>query len=91
MHKRDHLDAVNSLPEMCAVLSPGSGEPVIIKRGETGYYPMVPGRTPDEINTLFGATPQHCAAMLMGSIAGFHVPGADPASYDEDGHPLRAR
>ncbi|AMK23219.1 MULTISPECIES: hypothetical protein [Sphingomonadaceae] len=76
------------LPEMCAAFLPSSGEPIVIKRGEPGYWPLPEGMTADRINATFDASPAQIAAMLAGSMFGWHVPGADPGRYDETGRPL---
>ena len=75
----------DSLPEMCATRLAGTGEPIVIKRGESGYWPM-PGNTTIEcLNALFDARPAQIAAMEAGSMFGWTVPGADPARYDDAG------
>ena len=70
-----------TLPIMCAALMPGTREPIVIKRGESGYYPLPEGYTVDEINKLYDASPAEVEAMLAGSMFGWDCPGADPDSY----------
>lgn len=79
------MDHLSKLPEMCATTLPSTGEPIIIKRGEDGYYPMPDGRSIDEINEAFEAKLNHVRAMEAGSLFGWHVPGADPDRWNEDG------
>lgn len=88
------LDAVqrqiavyDTLPEMCATRLVGTGEVIVIKRGETGYWPIPDGMTVDQVNAAFGATPPQIAAMEAGSMFGWAIPGADPGRYDAEGRP----
>ena len=82
---------MNKLPETCLSLLPSTGELIIIKRGETGYYHS-DWNTPDpgknrEIadfhNQKRGITHAQEEAMLVGSMSGWDVPGADPDSYEK--------
>lgn len=85
----------SSLPERCYSVLPGSGELVIIKKGESGYY-----RTDidmgikeenqavaDEYNAKLGISKAQEQAMSAGSMFGFQVPAADPQNYDDRGWP----
>ena len=82
------------LPEHCYSTLPGTGDLVILRRGEKGYHRTdipVSSREEarslaDEFNGKLGVTKQQEAAMLAGSIHGFHVPAADPRAYDETGN-----
>lgn len=80
------------LPEHCYVRIPGAEYGVgLVRRGESGYVPldMMPHRV-DELNRACGVTKGQAEAMLVGSMFGWHVPGADPARYDPaTGCPLR--
>ncbi|MDF0491457.1 hypothetical protein PX699_16770 [Sphingobium sp. H39-3-25] len=78
------------LPEMCAAHLPGTDEPIVIKRGEKGYWPMPDGMTIEAINATFDATPAQITAMQAGSMFGWDVPGADPDRYDADGNLLHS-
>ena len=78
------------LPEHCFSTLASTGDLIIIKRGETGYYPS-PWNTSDRTenkrladynNALLGVTSAQRRAMEIGSMAGWDVPGADPA-YSE--------
>ena len=84
------------LPEQCYSILPGSGEIIVVKRNEKGYYnPHIPASSQeqareivDEYNGKLGVTRAQEEAMRTGSMFGFHVPGADPKNYDKDGKPL---
>lgn len=79
----------NELPETCFATLPGTGDLIILKRGETGYYPSewdTGDRTKnreiaDYQNYGHGIIPAQVQAMMVGSMYGFHVPGADPQIY----------
>ena len=84
----------NGLPETCLATLPGTGELIIIKRGETGYY-RSDWETGDKAqnqeiadfhNRKRGITPAQVEAMQVGSMAGFHVPGANPQIYFDEAH-----
>lgn len=64
------------LPEF-AMVKPPHGEPVLVKRGEQGYWPSH-GFDMAEFNARHKVTVRQQSAMLMGSLFGFDVPGADP-------------
>lgn len=69
------------LPEICASrLEDGSEMPILIKCGETGYWPA-PGLDVDRFNAHHGVTPAQKMAMEVGSHFGFHVHAADPSTY----------
>ncbi len=89
----------SSLPEQCYGVLPNTGEFIIVKKGESGYY-----RTDismgskeenralaDEYNGKLGVSKAQAAAMLVGSMFGWQVPGADPKNYDENGKLARTR
>lgn len=69
------------LPEICMTILNTTGEPIAIKRGEIGYWPMT-GYDPDIFNKYHGVTPAQVMAMEMGSMFGWHVPGANPDHYE---------
>ncbi len=70
-----------------------SGELVLLKYGENGYFHCnysLYNKTEnqsraDKINGLLGITKAQAAAMYGGSMFGFDKPIADPANYNEDG------
>lgn len=89
----------SSLPEQCYGVLPDTGELIIVKKGESGYY-----RTDismgskeenralaDGYNGKLGVSKAQAAAMLAGSMFGWQVPGADPKNYDDNGQPVRPK
>ncbi|MEZ0498152.1 hypothetical protein [Sphingomonas sp. IW22] len=81
------LANLEKLPDMCACPHPETGETIIIKRGEAGYWPMPSLIAVD----AFNARPAAIAAMQAGAMFGWHVPAADPDRYDAVGSPLTDR
>lgn len=79
----------NELPETCLSTLPGTGDLIILKRGETGYYrsewdtgdKTQNKNIADWHNQRSGITPAQVMAMQVGSMYGFDVPGADPQRY----------
>lgn len=85
------------LPDLCYSALPTSGDLIIIKLNETGYFPCdysIPDavanrRLADELNTRMGVSKAQEAAMIHGSMFGWHVPAADPSHYDDNGEPTK--
>jgi hypothetical protein len=77
------------LPAACYGTNRTTGETSGIRRGEMGFYPLKDEHMrklpADELNAEMGITKGQAEAMSAGSMFGWHVPGADPANYDEDG------
>jgi len=76
------------LPPLCYSTLNSTGEVIIIKRGESGYFPIKDqtGLTDiDLLNKNLGVTKAQVEAMKIGSMFGWHVAGANPAEYDENG------
>jgi hypothetical protein len=95
MTTRDDLPTVQSpelLPRTCYATHPTDASLILLKRGETGYYPTegyslnnaVPtfDELADLLNERLGVTKAQRAAMEAGSLFGWHVPAADPTHYD---------
>ena len=82
----------DGLPELCFSTLRNTGQLICIKRGETGYYPSEWDtgdkernvELADELNKNLGVSPIQRQAMEVGSMAGWDVPGADPAKYQEN-------
>lgn len=89
----------SSLPEQCYSVLPDTGELIIVKKGETGYYRTdidMGGKEEnrtlmEEYNGKLGVSKAQAFAMLAGSMFGWQVPAADPKSYDENGQPIRPK
>ena len=77
------------LPELCYSKEPISGKTIILQRGQEGYNNLENGYeqlNPEEMNEKLGITKAQVSALLTGSMFGWHVPGANPESYDENGN-----
>ena len=87
----------SDLPEVCFSILPSTGDVIIIKHGESGYYRCEYSTEDKAFNREFandrnanlGVSKAQVEAMLAGSMYGWDVPAADPKSYDENGTPLR--
>ena len=84
-----------SLPERCFGYLKATGEIVVLQKGQKGYAPTekfaeneTPQECVDSLNAAMGVTKAQAAAMEAGSMFGWHVPGADPKNYDDNGLPL---
>lgn len=82
------------LPELCYSVHNVSGDVVMLRRGETGYYPFDAQGYRAELvafyNARLGVTPAEREAMEIGSMMGFGVPGADPDLHTLTAKPLQA-
>ncbi len=82
-----------SLPERCYSILAESGEPIILVKGESGYYRSDVRCISKEdarefvskLNSELGVSRAQEHAMQVGSMFGWDAPGADPAIYDHDG------
>ena len=87
----------SDLPEVCYSILPSTGDVIIIKHGESGYYRCEYSTEDKAFNREFandrnanlGVSKAQIEAMLAGSMYGWNVPAADPKSYDENGTLLR--
>ena len=87
----------SDLPEMCYAVHVETGEVIIVKKPETGFYRTdiktsgceESKQIVDEANRNLGVTKAQAEAMYCGSLFGFHVPGADPKQYDSMGNMLK--
>ena len=80
------------LPDTAYALLDSDGSIIRIQRGITGYWPCNFGSGPhsqatvDALNADKGVSKAQAEAMKVGSMFGWNCPGADPASYDENGN-----
>jgi len=91
------MKVAEGLPEACFAVIPGRDVLIVIARGEDGYreidLPLArllrhresAEESRDRLNEDADITPAQAAAMLAGSICGWHVRAADPANHNEDG------
>ena len=87
----------SDLPEVCYSILPSTGDAIIIKHGESGYYRCEYSTEDKAFNREFandrnanlGVSKAQVEAMLAGSMYGWDVPAANPKSYDENGTLLR--
>lgn len=87
----------SDLPEVCYSTLPSTGDVIIIKHGESGYYRCEYSTEDKAFNREFandrnanlGVSKAQVEAMLAGSMCGWDVPAADPKSYDGNGTLLR--
>lgn len=87
----------SDLPEVCYSILPSTGDVIIIKHGESGYYRCEYSTEDKAFNREFandrnanlGISKAQVEAMLAGSMYGWDVPAADPKSYDVNGTLLR--
>ena len=83
----------SSLPDRCYTVLAETGEMIIVKKGESGYYhsdlnckdAAVSRVIAAENNKKLGVSKVQEECMAAGSLFGWDVPGADPANYDVDG------
>lgn len=90
------MNTFNMLPETCYSTLPSTGELIVIKRGEPGYFrpPMYTRllenrrHVAEIMNSDMGVTEAQEKAMLVGALVGWDNPGADPLNYCKDGEPI---
>lgn len=79
----------NELPDACFSILPSTGQLIIIKKGESGYYPSEWDTGNREENRDIasshnesrGISDMQESAMLAGSMFGWNTPGANPQWY----------
>ena len=72
------------LPEYCYTESEITGRAILIKRGIEGYFELQGNeQSAEELNVQLGVTAAEVEAMTLGSMFGWHVPGADPKLHEE--------
>lgn len=90
----DMIETLKKLPQYCYNRLPSTKEIIGIERGVPGYTKItnlpLGIDTVEKANELLGVTKGQAEAMLIGSMFGWHVPGADPDAYDpESGKPKK--
>lgn len=81
MDKETAIRLGAKLPASCYARHPSDESPIYIMFGMRGYYPIEREIDVDAENERFGVTPAQVEAMLVGSMFGWDVPGADPDKY----------
>ncbi len=76
--RRDITEVLADLPRRCALHNAANGSPIMVARGERGYWNLRPGFDVDGYNERRGITAAQIEAMEIGSMFGFDAPGADP-------------
>ncbi len=70
------------LPSWCFAKHYTAGTLTVVTRDEMGHNPFfgypIPMENIDEANKMIGVTTEQSQAMQVGSMFGWHVPGADP-------------
>lgn len=82
---------LEKLPEYCYAVSDFSKELIVLKRGVPGYFPTNISTSDaeenramaDYMNSKLGVSKAQAQAMFVGSLFGWHVPGADPSMYEQ--------
>jgi hypothetical protein len=75
------------LPEYCFARHNTTGKLIKIRRGVSGYYPFdhdlnVTDERVDELNEELGISKAQKEAMVIGSMFGWNVPGANPKMHE---------
>jgi hypothetical protein len=68
--------SLDVMPATCASRSLMDDSPILIKLGETGYYPQNIHFDVEGYNATLGITEAHKMAMEGGSMFGWHCPGS---------------
>jgi hypothetical protein len=86
----DVLEVLKKLPLLCMVRHPSDGASIIVRRGVEGYYAVQTKLSPEDYNGA-DVTPAQSEAMLVGSMRGWDVPGADPDNYEGNPPKFKAK
>ena len=75
-------DSFDRLPRVCLANKAVTGEPIRLLRGVSGYFKVHPSTDVDRFNNERGITEAQVEAMMIGSVCGWEVPGADPNTWE---------
>lgn len=89
----------SSLPEQCYSTLKSTGELILIRKGEEGYFHTdfqmgtkeENAAAAEKYNQKLNVSKAQAAAMSAGSMFGWDVPAADPRAYNEDGHLIKPK
>lgn len=95
-------EIICALPDWCYGVLPVDKSLIIIKAGESGYWPAnhhIPqpakiktaDQIADELNAQRKITKAQRKAMEYGSMFGWGTGGADPDNYNENGNPIKTK
>ena len=79
---RTMAERLADLPEYCWALNPTDSTPILIRKGQRGYWPAPRDVDVDALNRRVKVTPAQREAMLYGSVFGFDAPIADPLQHE---------
>ncbi len=93
--EQERFGPKQGLPDLCWSVLPGEGKLILIVKGEKGYRlsdwdtgdPLKNREIADYNNRKRGITPAQEEAMVVGSMAGWSSPGADPKVYQKQQGP----
>ncbi len=76
MHREQATDA--GFPGIAFAILPKTGETVAIRHGERIYYRVDSAKSADELNAIYGVTPDQARAILASALAGWKTPPTNP-------------
>jgi hypothetical protein len=79
MHKEPGFDS--GFPGIAFAIHPSTGETIAIRYGEGIYYPVGTSKTADELNAIYGVTPNQARAILASVLAGWETRPAEQESH----------
>jgi hypothetical protein len=81
--KKRGVKMFKGLPEMCYSTLETTGESILLKRGESGYWLLDYIVDEDVMNNRLNVTKAQAEAMKIGSMISWDCPGADPEMYSD--------
>ncbi len=72
---------LSKLPDICYSRLPSTGQSILLKKGEAGYWPTEFPVNVEERNALIGVSKEQAEAMFAGSMFCWGSKGADPDTY----------